>query len=98
LIRGELLKNPFRPKPDGSSDIRIYLIIGIYRRHKGKPMKKFSPTTVVAIICLAFSFAGLIVLSVAFANMRTAFILILAWYLAAIGIFCWRERRYRTHR
>jgi hypothetical protein len=61
-------------------------------------MKNLTPAVVVAIICLAFSFAGLVVLSVAFETMRIALILILAWYLAAIAIFYQQKRKYRSHK
>lgn len=61
-------------------------------------MKNLTPAIVVAIICLAFSLAGLVVVCVASANMHIALILILAWYLAATGIFYWRNRKYRSQR
>jgi hypothetical protein len=57
-------------------------------------MKNLTPAVVVAIVCLAFSFAGLVVLTVALADLRAAFILIIAWYFGAIVILYIRRCKY----
>jgi len=60
-------------------------------------MKNLTPAVVIAIVCLAFSFAGLVVLSVFIADLRAAIMMILAWYSAVFLIFYIRKRKYLSH-
>ena len=56
-------------------------------------MKNLTLDIVVAIVCLAFSFAGLVVLAIVMTDMRTTLILILSWYILAIIMIYGRKRR-----
>jgi hypothetical protein len=57
-------------------------------------MKNITPALVVAIICLAFSFSGLVVLCIVMTDLRRTFLFILAWYFAAALVFYSQKRKY----
>lgn len=61
-------------------------------------MKDITPLMVVATICLAFSFSGMVMLAVAIADLRAVFLVILTWYLIAAVLIYIRIYKYRADR
>lgn len=61
-------------------------------------MKNITPLMVVATICLAFSFSGMIVLAVVIVDLRGAFVVIFTWYLTAAALIYIRQRKYLSGR